>query len=111
MISCVLQEEFHINSLLLVEKIISYYKLGTQYLHGKFHFFSVNIYACNSAQLILFIIAPDRTGLGLIPYILKDNGNTQTQLTRNSSKSDEALSSDLHCSIFSRQWSIWIISS
>lgn len=62
----VLQEEFHINFLLLVEKTTCYYKLGTQDLHGKFHFISDNTSACNSAQLILFIVAPDQTSSGLI---------------------------------------------
>lgn len=63
---------------LLVEKIISYYSLGTQDLHGKFNFFSVNIIACNSAQLIFFTLAPKQTSLALVSCILKDNGNTQT---------------------------------
>lgn len=61
MISYISQEDFCINFLFLVEKIISYYKIVTQDLHGKFNFFSVNIIACNtSAQLILFIVAPEQ---------------------------------------------------
>ena len=75
MISFVLQEEFHISFLLLVEKIISYYRLGTGDLHDEFYFFSVTIFANNFAQLILFIVAPDQTSLGLITCILKGNGS------------------------------------
>lgn len=75
MISFVLQEEFHISFLLLVEKIISYYRLGTGDLHDEFHFFSVNIIAHNSAELIRFVVAPDQTSLGLITCILKGNGS------------------------------------
>lgn len=64
--------------MLLVEKIISYYILRTQDLHGKLNFFSVNIITCNCVQLILSTLAPKQISLGLVSCILKDNGSTKT---------------------------------
>lgn len=72
------------------------------------NFISLQLISLLVIVLILFSLAPKQTSLALVSCIFKDNGSTQTELTMNSSKGNEALSRNLHSSLFRRKWIVFI---